>query len=816
MIINKQNNKRKTMKYWIFTLIIVIAIFNTQQTTAQELTASQLSLVDVDSMSDEQISTYWDKAKSAGYTLAQLEVLAIAKGVSSSQFSKLKQRIASLKYSSPIVENQLVGTTNTAEISDLEKFGLESKAAGKVQKSALFGFDFFSNPNISFTPNLNLATPTTYQLGPGDEILIDIWGAAQNNYRKKVDREGAIRIENIGPIYVSGLSVEKAKAKIISYLKKIYNGIGASSDSYNKVFAEVSLVGVRTVQVNIIGEVKVPGTYALNALSTVLNALYASGGPTENGTFRNVKLVRGGKPYKIFDIYKYLVNGSEEGNVLLRDQDIIIVASYVSKIEVIGKVKRPGIYELKQGETIKDLINYFSGFTADAYHERLLVERVNGKQKKISEILLKVQENFVMNDGDKLTIGTVIDRFENRVHIEGAIYRPGNYELTDGLTLATLLEKAAGIKENAFLDRGIIYRTIDDVKEEMLSFSVKEVLSNTSDIVLKREDSIRIFSKQSLKEKQTISIDGAINNPQTIEFIEKMHIEDLIAISGGFKDGADVNVIDVSRRINDDNFETISKSLRKSSTGNLETEQSEPFYLEPYDRVSVRYLKGYTKQKKVSIQGEIMYPGTYSITHKDERISDLINKAGGFSPFAYLKGATLLRKFNKRIEKEQVDLLQNLIIKDSLVDFDIPKTNTRVGIDIEKIMSKNGQKSKYDLILEEGDVLIIPSEKQTVEVRGEVLLPTVIRYDKRNSFKDYIYGSGGFSQRAKKGKTYVVYANGDVRSTKSFLFFKSYPKIEPGSIILVPKKEERKGTSISEIIGISTALGTLGLLINAF
>ena len=804
------------MKHWILILVIVIAVFNTHQSTAQEFTASQLSLVDVDSMSDEQISSYWNKATSAGYSLEQLEVLAIAKGISTSQFSKLKQRIASLKYSSPISGNQLSATSSTTGISNLEKFGLEGKAAGKVQKSALFGYDFFSNPNISFTPNLNLATPTTYQLGPGDEILIDIWGAAQNNYRKKVNREGAIRIESIGPIYVSGLSVEKAKAKIISYLKKIYSGIGASSDSYNKVFAEVSLIGVRTIQVNIIGEVKVPGTYALNSLSTVLNGLYASGGPTDNGTFRNVKLVRDGKIHTFFDIYNYLINGSEEGNSLLRDQDIIIMMPYASKIEVIGRVKRPGIYELRQGETIKDLINYFGGFKADAYRERLLVERVNGKQKEVNEIVLEEQGNFVLKDGDKLTVGIVIDRFENRVQIEGAIYRPGNYELTVGLTLAGLIEKAAGIKENAFLDRGIIYRTIDDVKEEMLSFSVKEVLSNTSDIVLKREDKIRIFSKQSLKENQTVTIDGAINNPQTVEFIEKMQIEDLIAISGGFKEGADVNVIDISRRVSDGGFVIISKNIKKTSSNKLLINGDSYFYLEPFDRVSVRYLKGYTTQLNVTIQGEIAYPGVYSITTKDERISDLINKAGGFSPFAYLKGATLIRKSKNQNKNDQVDMLQNSIKMDYFVNEDLLNKEHRIGVDIEMIMSIKGPKSKYDLILEEGDILIIPSEKQTIEVKGEVLLPAVIRYDKGNSFKDYINGSGGFSHRAKKGKAYVLYANGDIKSTKRFLFFKSYPKIEPGAIILVPQRAERKGTSLSEIIGISTALGTLGLLFNAF
>jgi protein involved in polysaccharide export with SLBB domain len=779
------------IKYCTIVLVFLLSVFTSQQAKAQEISTSQLAKVDVDSLSDEQISTYWNKAKADGYSLDQLEVIAISKGMPASQFSKLKQRISGLKYTDPNSGSPNAGTENAAEISNIEKFGLEGDTPDKVQKNPLFGYDFFSNPNISFTPNFNLATPVTYQLGPGDEILIDIWGAAQNNYRKEVDREGAIRIENIGPIYVSGLPIDKAKEKIISYLKKIYSGIGASGASYNKVYADVSLVGVRTVQVNIIGEVKVPGTYSLSGLSTVLNALYAAGGPTEKGTFRNIKVIRAGQEFGEFDIYDYLINGSQKGNVMLRDQDIIIVKPYESKIEVAGNVKRPGLFELKKGETMSDLINFFSGFTSDAYQERLLLERVNGKQKEVSEIVLKEEMDFVLRDGDKLTVGKIIDRYENRVTIEGAVYRPGDYELTEGLSLFELLEKASGLKDNAFIDRGIIYRTIDDAKQEILSFSVKEVLEKKTDIELKREDRIIIFSKQSLKEKQSVSIDGAVNNPQSIAFVENMRVEDLIAISGGFKDGADATVIDISRRLTDGDFKTVSKNINQSISNNLIIEENNNFFLEPFDRVSVRYLKGYTTQKNVSIQGEVAYPGNYSIADKDERISDLVSKAGGFSPYAYLKGAFMLRK--------------------------VADTESKIGIDLENIMAASGQKSKFDLILQEGDVLIIPSEKQTVEVKGEVLLPSLSRFDKSYSFKDYINNSGGFSEKAKKSNSYVIYANGNIRSTKSFLFFKVYPKVTPGALILVPQKAEKKGgMSVAEILGITTALGTLGLLIKAF
>jgi protein involved in polysaccharide export with SLBB domain len=790
-----------------------ILVCTTQLTIAQNISQAQLATINIDELTDQQISAYWNKAKSEGYTLDQLEVIAKSKGMPASQISKLKQRINALNFentskATPTSDENNISTTNT--------FGLEGMIPEKEDENLLFGYDFFSNPNISFTPNLNMATPATYELGPGDELLIDIWGAAENNYVKQVNREGAIRIESIGPIYVSGLSVEKAKEKIISYLQKIYSGINAPNDSYNKVYADVSLINVRTVQVNIIGEVKVPGTYSLSGLSTVLNALYAAGGPTENGTFRSIQVIRGGKPLKDFDIYNYLINGSEDGNVLLRDQDIIIVRPYANIVEVVGNVKRPGLFEMKNDENITDLASFFSGFTSNAYKNLILVERVNGSEREISEIDFNEQPNFLLKDGDVLTVGSIINRFQNRVQIEGAVYRPGTYELTKDITLKDLIQKAAGVQENAFLDRGIIYRTIDDVNEEIISFSVKETLSGNENILLKREDSVQIFSTESLKEKYTVSINGAVNKPQTVVFMERMHIEDLIAMSGGFKEGADPGMIDVFRRVNDTDYTTISKSIKRAASNNLVIEADNDFYLEPFDIVSVRYLKGYTVQENVSIKGEVTYPGSYSITNKAERVSDLINKAGGLSPYAFIEGAYLSRKVAEAIEQSQITLLDQLTTKDSLKGVEVLEKEIKIGLDLPKIMTEGGKGSKYDLILQEGDVLTIPSEKQTVTVRGEVLSPSLIRFDEKNSFKDYINFSGGYGLSAKKSRSYVIYANGDIKSTNSFLFFKTHPKLKPGSMIVIPNKGETSKISLPEIIAITTALGTLGLLINSF
>ena len=803
----KQKNE---MRYIKITTFFICLMFSIQSISSQSI--DQIRNVDIDSYSDSQIASYWNKAQQQGYNLEQLELISKSKGMSSSEFMKLKNRILNLK-----TENKTNFSSNdefSSEASESETFGLDGSESKKdIEKTELFGYDFFKNPSISFTPNLNLATPTNYQLGPGDELLIDIWGASENNYRKKVTKEGAIRIEGIGPIYVSGLSIEKATTKIISYLKKIYNGIGAANNSYNKVYAEVSLAGVRTVQVSMIGEVKVPGSYSLNALSTVLNALYAAGGPTKNGSFRNIKVIRGGKEFSQFDIYQYLLNGSQKGNIFLQDQDIIYIETYQSKIEVTGEVKRSGIYELKQDENIQDLITYFSGFTSSAYKERLLIERVNGIEKVVSEVLLEQQKDFAMQDGDKLIVGKINDRYSNKVSIEGAVYRPGNYELTKDLTVSGLLGKASGIKENAFLERGLIYREINEVEQEVVSFSVKEILENKADITLQREDRVYIFDKATLKEAATVSINGAINTPQSIPFVENMTVEDFVAISGGYKDGADTSVIDVFRRLNDGNFETISQDIKYAGSSALEN-KNERLYLQPFDIVSVRYIKGYTPQRKVRLQGEVSYPGDYAITTKEERISDLIDKAGGLSPYAYIQGATLYRKKSDIEKKLQDELLETISENDSLVELQ-DQESFKIGINLTEILKEGGKGSFYDLILEEGDELFIPSQKQTIEIQGEVLLPSLVRYEKKNTLKTYIDKSGGFSENAKKGNVYVVYANGDIKTTKKFLFFKNYPPLEPGAVILVPNKAEKTRMSIQEILGITTTLGTLALLINS-
>ena len=801
------------MKQNIKLLLLIFFASIYTSISAQDL--SQLKKVDISDLSDQQISTYWNAAKEKGYSLDQLEVMAKYQGISSLKIAEFKRRVQQL---STIQSKPKATALEKQDVND--QFGLKGTEILKdsiVEKNPLFGFDFFNNPKITFTPNINLAVPDNYQLGAGDELVMDLWGATEISYAGKINNQGALKIDGIGQVYVNGLTFEEAKRKIRARLKRKHSGIGAASNSYNKINLSINITKVRTVQINIIGEVKVPGTYSLVSLSTVLNALYAAGGPTEEGTFRKIKLIRKGKEVAVFDIYNYLLSGSEQGNLKVQDQDVIIVSPYKNRVSVEGAVKRSGKYELLKGETLTDLMRFFGGFTSEAYTDLLVVERVNGKQREVKEVQLKNAKEFKVKAGDKFVIKEVVDKFTNKVSVFGQVHRPGDFEYSKGMNLKDLLLKAEGITDEAFLSRGILVRSYDDTNKENIPFSVTEVLNGSRTITLKPKDEIRIFHKEDLREKQIITIQGAVNNPQEFEYVHNMQIEDLIALSGGLTEGADVQMVNVSRRLKDGSFNTLSQNFTISSKSNLAINKGTPFYLKPFDIVNVRYLKGYVAQKTVVVKGEVKYRGNYVISNKNERISDLVKNAGGLTPFAYVKGATLYRKIKDENDLKLLETLKVINEKDSISNAGINEDRVfKIGIQLDKILKRGGVGSKYDLFLEEGDELLIPSEKQTIEVKGEVLSPSLVRYDKTMSLKDYIENSGGFSQKAKKSKVFVLYSNGEIKTVKRFLFFRSYPKIEPGAVIFVPEKSESKNKmSAQEILGITSGIGTLGLIIQS-
>lgn len=785
------------------------------------LDPQQISSINIDKISDEQLSIYWEKAKNQGYTLDQLITAARMRGMSDIQAMKLRQRILQLSIRKKSGNQQDTYSFQDREEETFGFTGNENKdsLATQNKKDSIFGMNFFKNPKISFTPNMNMATPENYQVGPGDELLIEVWGATEGSFKQKVDTQGNIFINAIGKINVSGLSFEDVKTKINSHLKRIYSGISAPNGSYNKVYTGVTITQVRTVKVNIIGEVTVPGTYSLSALSTVLNALYACGGPTENGSFREINLVRNGQKIATFDVYEFLIHGSEKGNLPLKDQDVIIVPPYLNRVLIEGEVKRKGAYETKEGETLASLITFFGGFTSDAFTNTLVVERIKNAKREVKEVAFEDISNFLIQNGDKLKVHPITEEYQNRLSIGGAVYQPGTYEFKEGMTAYDLLNRANGVRKEASLDRGLIFRTLNRVDYQTINFSVKDLIEERNNIPLKDNDSIHIFYKDSLQMARFIKVEGAVNKPKELPFMENMTVEDVIALAGGLSQGADASTIDIFREINDGDFRKLSQDFKVSTNNELTPVEGDVITLQPNDIVSVRYIKGYTPMQTITVEGEVVYPGIYSIRSKDERISDIIERVGGFSPYAYIKGATLIRKKLDEGDIKQEQFLDEIVMASSigndndkaLKKIEKKSTEYRIGIDLKKILQN--KHSKYDLILNEGDVLLIPSEKQTIEIKGEVLAPSLVRYEKGLSLRDYVNRAGGFSDRAKKRSIYVMYANGDIKSTNNSLFFKNYPELEPGAIIIVPSKPERQRISTSETIGIISAITTMGVLI---
>ena len=806
----------------LFFLLLSVGFSLPLSAQVQNLNLEQLAYINVDQLSDEQIQSFWEKAQAQGYSITDLETAARVKGVPVSQITKLRQRIMTLSTS---VKKRTATSGNKPTSSEQEIFGRtgrETKDSIMVtKKSRVFGYDFFQNPKISFAPTINVPTPESYIINTGDELLVEVWGAAESSTTQKVDNQGNIILPMAGKVHVGGLNFVEAKARINTALRKIYAGISAPEGSYAKVYTGVSIANIRTVKVNIIGEVEAPGTYSLSALSTVINALYASGGPTENGSFRNIQVVRGGKTIAHLDIYNFLLKGSQEGNINLNDQDVIIVPPYKNQVEVIGFVKREGIYEVKEGEKLSSLVDYFGGFKSNAYKDIMVVERIVGAKREVKEVPFSDAGKFAMQGGDKLLVHKLSDIYHNRISITGAVYQPGNYAYSEGMTVLDLIDKAAGVREEAYLNRAILFRSIDHVDKQSLNFSLKDLLEKKQTIALQPNDSLHIYGRDSLIAKPMVRIEGAVRKPQKFAYAKGLYPADLIIMAGGFIEGADQTQVQVARQLNDANFKTISKVY----TVSLSKEGGDSIALEPNDIVTVRYEKGYVPQQVVKIEGEVSFPGFYAILSKEERISSLIERSGGLAPYAYVEGATLVRKKDKNEKDDKAQEKQLKKLKKTDKDLTLIETKEeektpeaseyRVGINLKKIMENKN--SYQDLVLKDGDVLIIPSEKQTVEVKGLVLAPSLVRYEKGKSTRSYINSAGGFSDNAQKKSVYVVYANGDVKGTSHFLFFRSYPKVAPGALVIVPEKPEKKSLSTTETVSVMTALTTLAILIyNAF
>ncbi|HJP62399.1 MAG TPA: SLBB domain-containing protein, partial [Mucilaginibacter sp.] len=686
----------------------------------------------------------------------------------------------------------------------------------------IFGADLFKNRNLTFEPSLKLATPLNYILGPDDQLSINIYGNSVANWKLNVSSEGNINIPGVGLLNVSGKTIEQATTAIKSRLAANNYAIGRGTS------VQIGLGNIRSIKVIMVGEVNKPGTYTLPSLATAFNALYAAGGPNDNGTYRQIEIIRNNKIVRTLDIYDFLLKGEQNDNIRLQDQDIVRVPTYRLRVEMAGEVKNPALFEVKPGETLADVITFAGGFSDQAYTALIKVSQISDQQRRLTDVSENDFKNYIPLRGDKFVVERILNRYENRITITGAVFRPGQYELQKGLTISQLIQKAGGLKEDAFTARGGITRLKPDNTTEQVSFDVKGVLNKSEpDVTLQREDMVNISSIFDLRGKYRISIKGEVRKPGEFAYADSMSVADLIIKAGGFTEGASSKRIEISRRIFDSDPKVKNSKVAQVYSVNVDANLKTGggnFTLRPFDIVSVYSLPGFEVQKTVKVEGEVVYPGYYTIQKKDEKISDIVARAGGLTASADVEGSSLKRdnaailgvdktKIDTIIlNKERSARLKHLqrAYKDSTNNDTTQYRNNYVGIDLKKILDKPG--TNDDLILENGDVLRVPKQQQVVRVNGEVLYPSAVVYSLGKSFREYVLNAGGFSPDGLKSGAYVVYPNGTVVGTRKFLFFNNHPKVKPGSEIYVPKKPIRKGNALQDVLAFTTGLVSLVVL----
>ena len=673
----------------------------------------------------------------------------------------------------------------------------------KPAEKQVFGRNIFNNRLLSFEPNMNIATPSNYKLGPGDAVFVDVWGASQERFECTVTPDGTILIDNYGPVTVDGLTVAQANQRLKSTLGSRYGGSNV----------RLTVGQTRTITIDVMGEVMVPGSYTLSAFATVFNALYMAGGTNEIGTLRNIRIYRNGKLISTCDIYDYILNGNMKGNVRLTSGDVIIVEPYECLVQVTGKVKRPMFYEMKQSESVGTLLKYAGGFTGDAYQSQVRLMRKAGGSLSVYSVDDFDRNAFQLMDGDSVSVDSVLQRYSNMVEAKGALMRPGLFQMDGNITtVRQLIEAAGGLSEDAFTARGLLHRRKEDRSLEALSFDVKGIMDHTvADISLRNEDVLYIASQKSIQEERVLTIHGEVNYPGTYEYADNTTIEDFILQAGGLKDAASTVKVDISRRIRDHQSIQSKAQVAQSFTFALKDgfviDGTQGFVLEPFDEVFVRRSPGYVEQQHVSVSGEVAFEGTYVLANKGMRLTDLIREAGGLTDEAYAAGAHLERTLTPEEKIKQETMLKMAVSGDSLDMSQLEMGEVQmVGINLDEAM-KNPGSDRWDIVLREGDKLVVPQYSNTVSINGQVMYPNSVAYRKGAKLSFYIDQAGGYGLRAKRRRVFAVNMNGTVTRVRSS------KDITPGCTILVPAKSRRKNMSFSEILSLGTMTATLGTVI---
>ena len=798
------------------------------------------------SMSDQQVVQFIAAESKAGTSQAQIITKLMQRGVKMDQIRRLRQQydkqISSAGQSAVAdgavdaaasrmrKNNEEQRTTrlsrdprdtrdadmmrNSRMMNDSTMFGMDDRYYNdryynepeETTGKKVFGRDIFNKRSLTFEPQMNIATPQNYVLGPGDEVVVDIYGASQKTETLTVSPDGTIVVPDYGPISVSGLTVAAAQAKLRRTLGSQY----ASSN------LQLTVGQTRTIMVNVMGEVKAPGTYTLSAFATVFHALYMAGGISDLGTLRNVKVYRSGKLVTVVDIYEYILNGRLAGNIRLHDNDVIQVGTYESIVDIAGRVKRPMAYELRKNESLSTLMKFSGGFANDAYKKSLRVLRKNGRMKSVFNVQEFDITSFKMVDGDSVTVDSIIDRFENMVEVKGSVFRPGMYNLGDKVSsVRSLIEAADGLTEEAMVSRAVIRRMKPNRTQEVLSVDLKGIMEGTSaDVPLENEDLLFIPTLAERQNLRTLSIDGEVIFPGIYEYAENSTIEDLILQAGGLTDNASTVKVDVARRIIDPSATTsnmeIAKTFSFAIKPGFEFDGDRSFTLMPYDAVSVRRSPMSAEPFRVSVEGEIAFEGTYTLEKKNQRLSDVIKAAGGIIPGAYVRGARLIRNMSEDERarmQEAIKMAKQTAAgssKDSLnLEQLATETTYLVGIHLDEALANPG--GDEDVELQDGDRLVIPRLNRTIKISGDVLKPNTVAFKSNKGYKYYIEQAGGFGRRARKGSTYILYQNGTIAKASS-------GKVEPGCEIIVPTKGPRDPAALTQWLSIGTSAASLATM----
>ncbi len=811
----------------LFSLIIVMCCL-ANVTHAQVLNSDNLRNVQVETLSDEEINTYYQKAKSAGFSDDQIFKMASDRGLPADQLTRLKERLSILSAG---------GSTTKASGTSQQKTDKNGKELSQEyakpsltklrRDSTVFGSELFTETSSVFEPNFKIATPTGYVLGPGDELSIQVFGYSEQSYNPTVNSEGNIYIPNVGPIAVSGLSVDDASVKIKNKLAAtIYKAIRSGQTR-----VQVSLGKIRSISVTIIGQAAKPGTYTVPSLTTLYNLLYLAGGPSDNGSFREIELVRGTKDFRKVDLYSFLLRGSKEQNVLLKDQDVIRIPYYRTRVSIEGEVRRPGKFEMLPQENIDQLLTYCGGFTDSAYRGMIKVLRVADTGRILKDVQQDDFSAYLPQPGDAFTVGKALNRFTNRVTLRGAVLRPGDYELKAGMQLSDLIREAGGLRPDAYTDRGVIARLKEDQTATSVSFNVKEILDGKQSVPLMKEDIVTVSSIFDLKDGFMIDVAGEVRKPGKVVYRDNLLLKDLLLMAGGFTEGADLRSVEISRRMSD--VDVSSQTYRQAELIKVDMSaglnaDAGNIALKPFDLVLVRPRGSYERQRSVTLVGQVLSPGQFVLESSKDRISNLIRRAGGFKSSADSSAITIRRITTLGISAEERQrMIENLlsINRDSLIAN--PELRDKylrnvdfLSVNVEKIKDNFG--GPEDLILEEGDYIEVARASSLVRVSGEVYHPTLLPYEPDASAKYYIKRSGNFTSKARRSKSFVIYPDGRAKSVKRFLFFKSYPSVTARSEVFVPSKDQegKKGMSTGEWIAISSVIASLATMavtiVNAF